>query len=483
MEKKNLTPQEAKNILWRKGNLKWKLHDIQKIIYDQFYTNEDSITTLLIARQSGKSFLMCVLAIETCLRNPNSIVKYACPKQRMVKNILKPIMRQILEDCPRDIKPEYKEADKIYVFPNGSEIQMAGTDNGNYDNIRGGKAHLWIVDEAGFCNDLNTVVYSVLQPTTLTTKGRGIMASTPDPDQPEHDFIKIFVEPAELKGNLFKYTLYDNQLIDEAEKQKIIDQYPNGIENPRFRAEYLCEVVRNGELSVVPEFTDTLAKEIVYEYKAPGFKDCYVSMDIGVRDLTVVLFGYYDYLKATVVIEDEFIINGNTMTTDKLAEGIKTKEKALWGVPGQDSYKPPYLRVADNNNLILLNDLNLLHNLLFFPTAKDNKEAAVNFVRLKLSQKQLVIHPRCKTLIYHLKNATWDKTRTSFSRTLADGSHFDAVDSLIYFLRNVVYGKNPYPAGWGMPSSENHYTKHKTDAGNEALNNIFKTKIRSRINK
>ena len=204
-KKDEISQKQAIRILWKKGILKWKLHDLQKKIYEEFHEGNDYITTLLISRQTGKSFMMLILAIETCLQKPNAIVKYACPKQKMVKTILKPIMRQILEDCPIELKPEYKENDKLYVFPNGSEIQMAGTDNQNYDNIRGGKCDLWIVDEAGFCDDLDKVVYSVLQPTTLTTDGRGILASTPDPDVPEHPFIKEFVEPAKLENRLHLY--------------------------------------------------------------------------------------------------------------------------------------------------------------------------------------------------------------------------------------------------------------------------------------
>lgn len=483
-KKKDLTPQEAKNILWQKGILKWKLHSVQKVIYDTFYSSVDNITTLLIARQSGKSYLMCVLAIETCLRNPNTMVKYVCPKQRMVKNILKPIMRQILEDCPPEIKPEYKEADKIYVFPNGSEIQMAGSDNGNYDNIRGGKCTLWIVDEAGFCNDLNTVVYSVLDPTTLTTKGRGIMASTPDPDEPEHDFVKKFVEPAEYEGKLHKYTLKDNQLIDDEEKAKIVARYPGGESNPRFRAEYLCEVVRDGKNTVIPEFTDDIAKEIIRDdYVIPSYRDCYVAMDVGVRDLTVVLFAYYDFLNGNVIIEDEYVVNGSNMTTEIVANKIREKEKSLWGNPGQDDYKEPYIRVADNSNLILINDLNILHNIRILPTQKDNKEAAVNLVRMKIGSKNIIINPKCKTLIYHVKHATWDKSRASFSRTSADGSHFDAVDALIYLIRNIIFSKNPYPPGYGMNSGRDYHIKTRDSGANSVLNSIFSNKIRSRINK
>jgi PBSX family phage terminase large subunit len=462
--------------------LKWKLHDLQKKIYDSFYSNDNYINTLLISRQTGKSFLMCILAIETCLKKPNAIVKYACPKQRMVKTILKPIMRQILEDCPDELKPEYKENDKLYVFPNGSEIQMAGTDNQNYDNIRGGKSDLWIVDEAGFCTDLDKVVFSVLSPTTLTTDGRGILASTPDPDAPEHPFIKEFVEPAKAEGRLFQYTIHDNPMLDESKRKAIIEQYPGGEKNPKFRAEYLCEIVRSYEKTVIPEFDDDTERIIVTDqYVRPPFFDTYESMDIGGKDFTVVLFAYYDFRKNVVVIEDELVIK-EKQNSDKIQKGIKSIEDRLWGE------KPVYLRWADNNNIILVNDL-IQKGLKFIPTRKDNKEAAINDIRVKIMNHQIIIHPRCKTLIYHLKYASWakkgDKSTANggyktFSRS-ADGGHFDALDALIYLIRNVIYGKNPYPANYEGLNPNNHYIKSPTKDTHQIIADLFK--VRRSINK
>jgi hypothetical protein len=138
------------------------------------------------------------------------------------------------------------------------------------------------------------------------------------------------------------------------------------------------------------------------------------------------------------------------MTTDKLAELIKQKEQTLWTDKITHETIDPFLRVCDNNNLILINDLHRLHNVTFLPSAKDNKEAQINDLRIKLANFQIYIHPRCKTLIYHVKSAMWENTRNG-SRKLGrapDGSHYDFLDALIYFVRNVRYGNNPYPPGY-----------------------------------
>jgi hypothetical protein len=104
------------------------------------------------------------------------------------------------------------------------------------------------------------------------------------------------------------------------------------------------------------------------------------------------------------------------------------------------------MRVSDNN-LILINDLHRLHGIFFRPTNKDNKEAQINNLRLDVAGYKLYIHPRCKTLIRHLRFATWDKQRKGFTRT-EDGAHADAVDALLYLVRNVQKSKNPYPPGY-----------------------------------
>lgn len=812
MTKNKPTKNQAKNILWKKGVLKWKLHPLQKTIYDKFHNGDDYITTMLISRQVGKSFLLAVIATEVCLKKPNSVVKYVTPKLKMVKNILNKNMRVILEDCPESLRPEWKENDKVWRFPNGSEIQAAGSDNQNYDNIRGGTciatgtqiltssgikeiqdivpgdivygynidgsisetkviknqymgyqkvtemiykgqsvgaftdnhrfltnskssvyrgnpinreltfgeiipentyivrdfvstggsvfephayaigafigdgcctekigntlkisskddkipkkisellgvlykktfdynwvltsniekykhsdkvtfnyynewlkgknyleknfdfnivndwdresclnllaglhdtdgnlyvgkdrcdfeytscnldlikninklilklfqveghikvdnrsnvpcyklkissnfhvariinelkpysaldykvnidklyksgenrnaakiqkgksfmsdtwdievdndthlyltAHgfvthncdLWVVDEAGFCNDLQEVVYSVLAPTTTMTNGRGLLSSTPAPDEPDHDFIKLFVEPAINEGTLFKYTLYDNPMLTQEEIQKIVDRYPDGEKNPRFRAEYLCEIIRNVETVVIPEFDDQAESEIVTsEYKIPKYYDSYVGMDIGGKDFTVLLLAYYDFIKNAVVIQDEIVLK-KKQNSQEIAQLLSAKIKELW------NEKPPYLMFADNNNQILLNDLQMYHGLNFITTRKDNKEAAINKVRLMIQNREIIIDPKCKTLIAHIRNCSWAKTSSNqtfrrFARWSADGSHFDALDALIYLIRNVIYGKNPFPKGYNAPNSDNTFVRD-SDSG------------------
>jgi hypothetical protein len=467
-----ITAKDAVRELWHRVILTYKLHAVQKQMTASYISQNKEITVIASSRRLGKSFWLCVLAVEQCLKVPNSIVKYVCPKKNMVKTILQPIMTEICKDAPAELKPEFRSNAYIYEFPNGSQIQMAGTDNGHHETLRGSKSELWIVDEAGFCDELTYVVNTILAPTADTTGGRGIIASTPSKTS-DHEFISDFYYPAELDGSLIKYTVYDNPLLSKADVVKIINRYPLKEKDPEFMREYLCLVVNNGDRSIVPEFTPELQEKIVKEVQRPPFFDCYVGMDIGGKDYTVVLFGYYDFMQARLVVEDELVFGkkgnsrrGNEDTgfillpefrIDDFVKYVNKKEEELWKHPLSGEIKKPYLRIADNNNVIFLNDLLYKHNLQFLPTRKDNRDAAINNMRQMLAEERIIIHPRCKTLIQHLKVGIWAKNKKDFERSAANG-HFDAIPALYYLVRNLDEKRNPYPPGYQRDNTHSYYT-------------------------
>lgn len=477
--KKAMTKEQAVIKLWEAGKLSWKLQGKQKDIYNHFNDTEDDIAACLISRQFGKSFTLCLMAIELCIKQPGAIVKYACPKQKMVERIIKPRVREIIADCPEHMKPEWKTQEKVWLFPNGSEIQVAGTDGGHYDSLRGGSAHLCIADEAAFMDDLETVIFSVLAPTTDTTNGKIFLATTPNDKDPNHDFHEYFLHPFEAAGKLLKFTFEDSPRVDAKKRAGIIARYPGGESNIKFRCEYLCEIPNVTESAVIPEFAKVQDK-IVKEMKLPAHCDFYTSMDLGFHDLTVALFGYYDFHRAKLVILDEYIVNGPDAKTDVLNRNIRLKESLHFMT--ESGEQEAYLRVMDNNNLMLTNEISTSYGLRFIPTQKHKKEQAVDNVRMWIEQERIIIHPRCKNLIYHVRHAQWHITRSgthtgNFKNLKGNESaglltsHADALDALIYMVRNIHAYRNPYPAGYGDNyDDDTHFArKYKTKTKSEAV--------------
>lgn len=439
----------AKEELWRRGLLSFKLDTTQKELYNLFYNSKHKIMTWLLSRRQGKTHTLCVLALEQCIRQPNSVVKFVSPTKIQVNNNVRPVIRKILEDCPNDIKPEFRAKDYIYYFPNGSEIQLAGTDGGHAEKLRGGDSHMWFIDEAGSCSDLDNVIKNILLPTTLITKGKGVLASTP-PSESEHDFLS-YIEDADRRGSLIRKTVYDNPRITPEQLQELIDEL-GGITTDSARRELLCEIIKDSNTSVIPEFTEQLEKEIVKEWPRPPFYDFYVSMDIGFKDLTVVLLGYYDFRADKVIIEDEIVVDfqNSDMNIKALSDLIIKKEKDLFTNILTNEIRKPYVRVSDINYIVTQEIYQQSNQQLLFETAdKYDNTAAINTLRLMIGNKKIIINPKCTTLIRHLKNAKWAKNKDKFSRS-PDNGHYDAVDALKYFLRAVQFKKNPYPAHYQM---------------------------------
>jgi PBSX family phage terminase large subunit len=476
---KNLTKDEAIEKLWRMGELTWKLNKVQKELKEIIDGDTTKTSVLVVSRRTGKSYLMLVLSLMQCLKNPNSVVKYVFPKAKDAKTNILPLMRMITEDCPRDLIPKFNTQDKIFYFKNGSQIQLAGSDNGNIESVRGGFAHLCIFDEVGFGDNVKYAVRSVLSPTIRTTDGKIILVSTPSLS-PDHEFVTEFMLPYKAAGRLKIFTIYDNPNFTPEIVQEIINDYPLGVDDPDFKREYLCEVAIDEQTSICPEFHFRKNDAVITSYELPEYRDFYVGADIGYRDLTVILFGYYDFYEATLYVIDELVMNGPEMTTDELAKQIKLKENLRFSHSG--THYDPYRRVMDVD-LKLINDLNRLHGMKFLATKKDNKEGAINEMRMWVSQGRIKIHERCTHLRYHLEYGQWNNTRTDFKR-LADspdktirGGHVDAIPALYYLIRNIQTSKNPFPFGYGRLITKDTFVSPKYQENEMSQATDFMRKI------
>lgn len=477
----SLSKKQAIKALWEKGVLHWKLNETQMEMYNLYKDTDKRVVTWLCSRRLGKTHSLTVIAIEKCLQKPNAIVKFLCPTQKMIRTIIAPIIRTILEDCPKALMPKNLSNQGVFKFPNGSEIQLAGNDNGRAETLRGGAADLCIIDEAGFCDDLSYSVRSILLPTVVTTGGKIILSSTP-PRSPGHDFAQ-FVKDARHDGTLIVKTVFDNVRFTQAQVNEIIGQYRGGMQNNEFRREYLAEVVLDMESGVIPEFTSDIEMDTVMDVERPPHFDYYLAADIGYKDFTVVLFAYLDFRKNRLVIEDELVMSKDltpNFNTEVLARGIIDKENKLLTIDAVGEKKEPYLRVSDVN-LFFINDMQRLHGVNFIPTAKDDLEAAVNNVRILVGGKRVIISPKCKTLLYHLKNATWKKGEQKKFDKSPDGGHYDAVAALIYLCRNIHWSKNPYPSNYDYKDNPNWYQRRRTTNTSDnplynKLANIFKPK-------
>lgn len=434
---------------WHRGNLTYKLHKGQRKIQEILQNLPGQLRVINCSRQFGKTYMFVSRAISLCIRKKGAKVKIGTAFLTDLSEILIPSFEAVLSDCPPSLRPKYQPSKTKYIFPNGSEIKLVGLDK-NPNGLRGQVPDLIIIEEAGFVNNLDYLYKSVLVPaTTHRPDCEIILVSTP-PSTPAHPFVD-FAQRAELEGAYAKFTIYDNPMVSQETIDRLAKE-SGGYDSTTFRREYLAEFILDDDLALVKEWKDE------YSYIEP--KDAYynlyhkyVGMDLGRKDFTALVFGYYHFKKGALVIEDEVLLKGSTWTTLTLKDEIFKKEKELWAHPEDDlgAFKP-FRRISDNNNPHLILDLSSIHSCYFAETNKESLEAMVNEVRLMVNQGQIIIHPRCKMLIGSLKYGVWDNKRKEFAHSKIYG-HFDFFAALMYLVRNLSKSTNPIPADFGF---QNH---------------------------
>lgn len=454
------------NTLWHRGELGYLLHSGQREIRDQFNDADGRIFVLCCSRRWGKSRLAAVMAVQAALSTPNADIKYAAPTAKMAREIVVPHMQEILADCPESLAPEFNKTELKWRFPNGSQVTLAGCDNGNASRLRGTSMTLGLVDEAGFMEDLHHTIQSVLMPQALTTGGRIFMLSTPA-RSPAHDFTRFCIE-AKAQERYAHRTIYDAPHIPP----HVVEEFKaevGGEDTSDWRREFLAETVIDEEAAVIPEFTRERDHIVTDDMPRPDYFVTYTVGDLGFHDLTAILFAFHDFPSNLICVEDELV--SHRTDSGEVMEAVKAKERALWGD------KEVYLRVADCDEM-LRRDLVVKHGVSWSAPRKDDKHAAVNALRLNVRNHRLRIHSRCVALIAHLEAATWNKARTKFERAAGFG-HFDAVDAMVYLNRSVRTHVNPFPRFTDGETHATHWINPEPPSANEhALRAAFGSRRR-----
>lgn len=451
---KAATLRQVKAALWRRGDLSYLLHATQQKMVAAMEASTSRSFFVLCSRRLGKSYLMVVRAIEACLKTPNARVLYLAPFAKDANEIAVDLAGKILEEAPKECRPEYRGQTRELAFPNGSLIRIKGVNGEHAQFLRGGAADLVILDECGIMDDLQHVLSDVVLPMTMTTGGKVILATTPS-RSPAHEAFGIY-ERLAGQNAVVKFTIADAPHVDDLTKAEYLiaaGESPDraldilrGTKQPETttaKREYFCEWVTDASSAVVPEFTKAKQAEIIKFVQRPAFFDAYVAMDPGFQDRTGILFGYWDFLSARLVIEDEALLH--RANTQDIAQAITEKETALWGAD-----KTPYMRVSDVD-LRLISDLWNMHKLQFSPTRKEDSLGAINVLRNMVQTAQIVINPKCVHLIRQLEHATWNRKATDFLRGGDVDGHFDLVAALKYMTRNINRTRNPYPNTYYKP--------------------------------
>lgn len=454
--------------MWRIGRPTLFLDAGQRGWVRRFQEKPDN-AVWCIGRQRGKSFAALTLACEAALQTPGAIIRYAAKTKDSAKLIVLPTLEQVLQWCEPHLRPDIDETHSTVRWANGSVLTWAGTDAQSFDRLRGPRAHLILLDESGFYQDLE-MVESALLPQLTTTKGKALYLSTP-PDSMGHPFVLRF-RSAQGAGIAEHETINDNPRLTKDDRARILKNFADTqgmtLEEAEastfWRREYLAEFVTEESRAAIPAWNRELEAKCVRDYPRPAYFDGYVAIDWGFKDGHGALFGFFDFPAQKLVIERAWFKRGATVA--EAAAAIKQIETQLWGTTkfngtlygakewGQalpdflrdalleGAPRQPLFRVGDDNALVLAECMTS-HGLAVLPTRKDDKHLAIDALNQAFKREEIVILPAARELISQLYTTVWNKQRTEWERNAS--GHGEGVDCLSYMHRNIRRHRDPRP--------------------------------------
>lgn len=462
----------ARHQLWREGRPGDYLLDAGQREWKAAFnaTGPLASTVWNIGRQRGKSTASVVDDVETACVIPNAIIRYCAKTKDSAMGIVEPIMKFVLEDCPRDLMPYLDST--TWKFPNGSQIIVFGTDAQSFAKGRGPRTHKLKLDECGFYQDLQSVE-SALMPSLQTTGGRALYLSSP-PESLGHPYVQR-IRSAMASGNYRHATFWDNPRVNHEavireEASRRGETRETFLASTYFRREYLAEIVSEESRAALPAWNRELHRLVVGPWERPEFWDGYQAHDPGISgDPHASLFAFHDPEASVLVIESEMELKSAAYSTRMWADEVKRRETELYGVGSwngtmaaakdwlsnlsdapewivamaKDSApRQPYLRVGDNAQDVC-QDMTMDHGLAMLPTDKHEKGLEVSNLNHALAHGKIRIHERCVRLIEQCYSTVWNRSRTAWEHT--DKDHGDLLDDLLYLNRNVRWHRDCRP--------------------------------------
>ena len=413
----------------------------QRQVYQQL--KKCNKNTLCCGRGTGKSYLVVARLILECMSRPKSKVVYVTKTKTMAMQIIWTVVLEFLEKL--NIDAEKKYAEKRFVFPNGSQIMLAGADdNKRIDDLRGQTFHFACVDECGQLNDLilHKLITQVIEPRLygdlLLTGTPGILPRGYYYDSC-HDETGVY--------NQHGWSIADNPFLPEdyLELRKVENGWSD--RSPILRREYLGEWVMPSDdelvFSMIPE--KNLIQEMPeYWHPTSPYWTKILAIDYGFGDATAISLIAYPN-KFAPNLEDH---NMYVVASDKWA-GKTPSEIAIKTIDWIDKYKPTRV-VGDVGGVgvgykaeaeAMFREMRLRHSLTIHLVQKKDKQKSIEFMNDDFSHGRLkILEPLNKLLIEELLTIQWQADRRDVLKSCED----DIADATRYAHRECrSTGFNP----------------------------------------
>ena len=436
----DINQDQAKLLLWTMGDLSYLFNENQEVIYHELQQMKGREVSLLLARRFGKSYFAIIYATMMCLQKGGFRIGVVAKNQEQVRKIVGPITDWLVAQAPEGFIKKTTSRFELLFPKTNSKLIILGAE-ASADNYRGIGLDLAICEETASWEPPhyeNMMVY-ILKPMLRKSKEKLkiIHVTTPSPKYVDHPFHTDMLKMPNLK-----LTIYDDKTSTKEQIEECI-QDSGGEDTHAFRIEYLCQVSRNEEVSVLPAFNvDSHVVEPV------DYSPYYVlaSYDAGgTRDHSAYVEGILYKNQIRIIHSKDW----SPMTSiDEMSEYMLSRkvDKRIGDLSGQVEIEFAqrglhFVFPSKTNVEIMLTELN---------SAFRKDEIVIDFI-----DDNMLLIDECQA-------AQFNNNRTDFARTEKFG-HCDLVSALNYLYRMRKF----------LKGAKNRYVEGIRDS--EALSNMSST--------
>lgn len=388
------------------------MHKTQQLVH----SSKARFKVLKCGRRWGKTVLKVFELVQRANATKDGIFWYVGPTYGQTKEIAWNVLKRMVPSDLLQKKPS--ESDLSMLFWNGSIIKLKGSDYP--ESLKGVPLDGVAMDEAGFQQE--AVWNEILRPQLMDKHGFCDFISTPNGTNwftNLYNEAKRRKESGDAEWDYFHFTTYDNPHIDPKE----IDVTKDTIPEDKFNQEILA--VESSDVGLLyPEFDWNKNTGL---YQGVNTLSNVRAIDWGIAHPTVCLFGALDLNEKKLYIEDEYVKSGKIIQESCAAIKEITRNRPIdWSVIDPSCSK--------RNSQTRRRDMDEFARYGIHCIPADNNERGIDITRMFLKHGVVKINPKCKTLIYQLRN---------LNRGQDEGD--DAADCLRYMCLRVhdyVHGMN-----------------------------------------
>jgi len=408
---------------------------------------------LCLARRGGKDYLAWWIAIRYAIKNV-CLVTYALPTFGQAKKCIFEAIdsngRTFISLIPKELISRINVSEQKIVLTNGSIISCVGTENHD-TSIRGSNPKLVVLSEFAY---MDADVLDTVRPILANNGGTLIVVSTPFSKNHFFDLMCMAKQMPDW------YVVYKNVYETKHISDEVLAEERAQMTKEKFAQEYECSF-ESGEGFYYTRQLETIRQkgQITNVEWDPSLL-VYVSIDIGVKDATTMVF--YSVLPGAIQIR---ILDCYSNTGQGVEHYIaKIQEKQMKGWRFGAYFAPHDLMVREWGSGAITRfekarQLGVKFTVLEQILVYDGIENVwTNFSKFWIDQNN------CKELVKALENyrREWDDAKSMFKNKPLHDIHSNYADSIRYMCQSLPL------LGIGLTDAEWERQKNKALYGTKS---------------